>query len=180
MRRRRPRPSPSTTGSPVNASQPPFRIGLGYDSHRLGNGGPLRIGGVDVPAEVHAIGHSDADVLLHAITDALLGSVAEADIGRLFPDTELENRDRDSRDFVHEAVHRVRHHGMEVVNVDCVVLAERPKLAGHIDAMRRVVAGCLDLEVDRVSIKAKTGEGIGAIGHAEAVAARAVVLVGRM
>jgi len=157
----------------------PFRVGLGYDSHRLGNGGPLRIGGIDIDGDVHAIGHSDSDVLLHAVTDALLGSVSESDIGRLFPDTSPENRDRDSRDFVHEAIRRVRHHMMDVVNLDCVVLAERPKLAPHIDTMREVVAGMLDIPIDRISIKAKTGEGIGDIGSSAAIAARVIVLVAK-
>ncbi len=161
----------------MNDQLPPFRVGLGYDSHRLGNGGPLRIGGMDVPAEVHAIGHSDADVLLHAITDALLGSVAEEDIGRLFPDHAPENRDRDSRDFVAEAIRRVRHHGMDVVNLDCVILAERPKMAPYITEMRKTVGWLLDLPVDRVSIKAKTGEGIGTIGNSAAIAAHVVVLI---
>jgi 2-C-methyl-D-erythritol 2,4-cyclodiphosphate synthase len=154
-----------------------MRVGLGYDSHRLGNGGPLRIGGIEIRSDVHAIGHSDADVLLHAITDALLGSVAEQDIGRLFPDSDPENRGRDSADFLREAIRRVRHHGMEIVNFDCVILAERPKMAPHIDSMREVIGGQLDLAIDRISIKAKSGEGIGPIGHAEAIAARVVVLV---
>ena len=161
----------------MTPSIPPFRIGLGYDSHRLGNGGPLRIGGIDIPAEVHGIGHSDADVLLHAITDAILGSVAEEDIGRLFPDTAAENRDRDSVDFLREALSRLRHHGMEIVNLDCVILAERPKMAGHIDSMKQVLSQLLDVSKDRLSIKAKTGEGIGPIGHGEAIAARVVVLI---
>ena len=156
---------------------PPIRIGLGYDTHRLGNHGPLRLGGIDIPAEVHAIGHSDADVLLHAITDALLGSVCEADIGRLFPDTADENRDRDSRDFLHEALRRVRHHGMDIVNIDCVILAERPKMSPHIDAIRESLSGMLDVPSERISIKAKTGEGIGTIGSAAAIAARVVALV---
>ena len=156
---------------------PPLRVGLGYDSHRLGNGGPLRIGGIEIPAEIHAIGHSDADVLIHAITDALLGSVAEQDIGRLFPDRDPENRGRDSAEFLLEAVHRLRHHGMEIVNLDCVILAERPKMATHIDSMREAIGGHLDLPTDRISIKAKTGEGIGPVGHGEAIAARVVVLV---
>lgn len=158
-------------------SLPPFRVGLGYDSHRLGNGGPLVVGGLEIPAEVHAIGHSDADVLLHALTDALLGSVAEADIGRLFPDDAPENKDRDSRDFLHEAIHRVRHRGMELGNVDGIILAERPKMAPHINAMREAIAGMLDVPIDRISIKAKTGEGIGAIGSSAAIAARVAVLV---
>lgn len=158
---------------------PPLRIGLGYDSHRLGNGGPLRIGGIDVPCKVHAIGHSDADVLLHAITDAILGSIAEDDIGRLFPDDKVENRDRDSSDFVEEAIRRLHHQGLDIVNLDCVILAEKPKMAPHIDAMKAVIGKLIDVTVDRVSIKAKTGEGIGAIGNAEAIAARVVVLVYR-
>ena len=156
---------------------PPLRIGLGFDTHRLGNGGPLRVGGVDVPAEVHAIGHSDADVLLHAITDAMLGSVSENDIGRLFPDNDPDNRGRDSADFLREALVRLRRHGMDIVNLDCVILAERPKMAPHIDAMKKKIGEHLDLPPDRIGIKAKTGEGIGPLGHGEAIAARAVVLV---
>lgn len=161
----------------MTQSIPPFRVGLGFDTHRLGNGGPLRIGGIDVPAEVHAIGHSDADVLLHAITDAILGSVAEQDIGRLFPDDDPHNRGRDSADFLREAMRRLRKHQMDVVNLDCVILAERPKLAPHIDSMKEVICELVDVTTDRISIKAKTGEGIGPIGHAEAIAARVVVLV---
>ncbi|MCG8653207.1 MAG: 2-C-methyl-D-erythritol 2,4-cyclodiphosphate synthase [Pirellulales bacterium] len=161
----------------MNENSPPVRVGLGYDSHRLGNGGPLRIGGIDIEADVHAIGHSDADVLLHAITDALLGAVTEQDIGRLFPDNDPKNRQRDSRDFLLEAVRRVRHHGMNIGNLDCVILAERPKMAPHVNSMRSAIASLLDLPVDSISVKAKTGEGIGAIGHAEAIAARVVVLV---
>ncbi len=161
----------------MSPSIPPVRVGLGFDSHPLGNGGPLRMGGIDVPAEVHAIGHSDADVLLHAITDAILGAVAEQDIGRLFPDTDPQNRARDSADFLREAMRRLRKHHMEIVNLDCVILAERPKMAPHVDAMKEVIGGLTDVSTDRISIKAKTGEGIGPIGHAEAVAARVVVLV---
>ncbi len=157
----------------------PIRIGLGYDSHRLGNGGPLRIGGIDVPSDVHAIGHSDADVLLHAITDALLGAVCEADIGRLFPDKDAVNRDRDSVDFLREAVRRLHGHGYQVGNLDCVILAEHPKMAPHIDAMREGIAGHLDVKIDQISIKAKTGEGIGEIGSSAAIAARVVVLVSK-
>ena len=156
---------------------PPFRIGLGYDSHRLGNGGPLRIGGVDVPSEVHAIGHSDADVLLHAITDALLGAIAEKDIGRLFPDDDDDNRDRESIDFVNEAVRRVHAKGMEVGNLDCVILAESPKMSPHIDAMRTTIAKALDVDISQISVKGKTGEGVGEIGGGISIAARVVVLV---
>ncbi len=155
----------------------PIRVGLGFDTHRLGNGGPLRIGGIDIPAEVHAIGHSDADVLFHTITDALLGAIAQADIGRLFPDTDEENLNRDSEEFLVEAVRRVRQSGMEIGNIDGVILAQQPKMAPHIDRMRARIAEIVDIPVERVGLKAKTGEGVGPIGHAEAIAARAVVLV---
>lgn len=161
----------------MSPSTAPFRVGLGFDSHRLGNGGPLRMGGIDIPADVHAIGHSDADVLLHAITDAILGAVAEADIGRLFPDDDPANRARDSADFVREAMRRLHSHRMEIVNLDCVILAERPKMAPHIDLIRETISPLIDVAIDRISIKAKTGEGIGEIGSAAAVAARVVVLV---
>ncbi|MEM6688016.1 MAG: 2-C-methyl-D-erythritol 2,4-cyclodiphosphate synthase [Planctomycetota bacterium] len=158
---------------------PPFRIGLGYDSHRLGNGGPLVIGGMEIPAEVHAIGHSDADVVLHALTDAILGSVAKEDIGRLFPDDADENRDRDSRDFVAEAMRILNQSEYQIANVDAVILAERPKMAPHIDEMRKVISELLEIEIDQVSLKAKTGEGVGEIGSGVAIAARVVTLVYR-
>lgn len=163
--------------SDPNSSVPNLRIGLGYDSHRLGPGGPLRIGGIDVPAELHAIGHSDADVLLHAITDALLGAIAQADIGRLFPDNAAENKDRDSHDFVTAALQHVAQHQMQVVNLDCVILAEKPKMAPHIDAMRQHLADLIGIPLGRVSIKAKTGEGVGEIGNNQAIATRVVVLL---
>lgn len=156
---------------------PPLRIGLGYDSHRLGNGGPLRIGGIDVPSDVHAIGHSDADVLLHAITDALLGAIADQDIGRLFPDDDEENRNRESIEFLSEAVRRVHAKGMEVGNLDCVILAESPKMSPHIELMRSTIASALDVDISQVSVKAKTGEGVGEIGGGISIAARVVVLV---
>ncbi|MEO1614337.1 MAG: 2-C-methyl-D-erythritol 2,4-cyclodiphosphate synthase [Planctomycetota bacterium] len=155
----------------------PLRIGLGYDSHRLGSGGPLRIGGIDVPSDFYAIGHSDADVVLHAITDALLGAICDGDIGRLFPNTAAENRSRDSADFVNEAVKRVHAAGFRVVNLDCVILAEHPKMAPHIDRMRKQIAELLCVDITRVSVKAKTGEGVGEIGTSQAIAARTVVLL---
>lgn len=163
--------------SSSSLSGPAFRVGLGYDSHRLGPGGPLRIGGVDVPSDFHAIGHSDADVLLHAITDALLGAVCAKDIGRLFPDDAAENARRDSGDFLSAAVDAVRQAGMQVGNLDCVILAQRPKMAPHIDLMRERIASQLGVPTTAVSIKAKTGEGVGEIGTSQAIAARVVVLV---
>lgn len=156
---------------------PNLRIGLGYDSHRLGPGGPLRIGGIDVPSQVQAIGHSDADVLLHSITDALLGAVCEADIGRLFPDDADENLDRDSRDFVIAALQKIGEYKMQIVNLDCVILAERPKMAPHIDAMRRCVAEMLLIDISQINIKAKTGEGVGEIGTGATIATRVIVLL---
>lgn len=153
------------------------RIGLGYDSHRLGPVGPLRIAGVDVPSDFHAIGHSDADVVLHAMTDALLGAICEGDIGRLFPDDAAENKDRDSSDFVLEAMTRVIAAGYQVGNVDGVILAQKPKMAPHIDAMRNRMAELLSVDPSQVGLKAKTGEGVGEIGTSQAIAARAVVLL---
>ena len=158
---------------------PPIRVGLGYDSHRLGSGGPLRIGGVDVPGDVHAIGHSDADVLLHAVTDSLLGPIGAPDIGRLFPDDDAANRDRDSADFLAEAVRRMRVDRWSVVNLDAVILAETPKMAPHIEAMRTRVAALIDVDSNRVGLKAKTGEGVGSIGGGLAIAARVVCLLAR-
>lgn len=160
-----------------DADLPNLRIGLGYDSHRLGDEGPLRIGGVDLPADVHAIGHSDADVLLHAITDALLGAICAQDIGRLFPDNDPANANRDSRDFVDAAIAKVHADNMRIINLDCVILAERPKMAPHIDAMRSQVASLLKIDSSRVSIKAKTGEGVGEIGTSQSIATRVVVLL---
>ena len=137
----------------------------------------MRIGGVDVPSDVHAVGHSDADVLLHALTDALLGAICEGDIGRLFPNTAEVNRDRDSSDFVLAAMERVIRSGFRVVNLDGVILAERPKMAPHIDAMRARIASVLEISENQVSVKAKTGEGVGEIGTSQAIAARVVVLL---
>lgn len=158
-------------------SCPPIRIGLGYDTHRLVDGGPLRLGGIDIAFDKHLYGHSDADVLLHAITDALLGATKQGDIGRLFPDDAEENRGRDSEDFLRAAIDRVRNAGYQLINLDCVVLAQRPKLAPHIDAVERRIAEILDVAVDCVGVKAKTGEKVGPVGREEAMCARCVALV---
>lgn len=163
----------------------PFRIGLGYDSHRLGPGGPLRIGGLDVGDAAsgegfHAIGHSDADVLLHALTDALLGAITAPDIGRLFPNDAEVNRHRDSSEFVLAAREKVIQAGYTVGNLDAVILLQKPKLASHIDPIRKRIAELLRCPVDTVGLKAKTGEGVDAVGRSEAVAARVVVLLLKM
>lgn len=159
------------------APLPNLRIGLGYDSHRIVPGGPLQVGGISIPWDHHLDGHSDADVVLHALTDALLGAICQQDIGRLFPNTSADNADRDSRDFVNEAMRRVQAASMQVVNLDCVILAERPKMAPHIDNMRQAISKLLAVDISQVSVKAKTGEGVGEIGNGQSMACRVVVLL---
>jgi 2-C-methyl-D-erythritol 2,4-cyclodiphosphate synthase len=154
-----------------------LRIGIGEDLHRTAPGGPLRLGGIDVPHDRHLVGHSDADVLLHAVTDALLGAAALPDIGCLFPDTDPANRRRDSAEMLAAAAAKAAEAGYRVVNLDCIVHAQRPKLADYHDAIRHRVAGILGLNPHQVGIKAKTGEGIGAIGNEEAIAATCVALL---
>ena len=157
-----------------------MRIGIGHDRHRLEPGGPLRIGGVDVPFDYHAVGHSDADVLLHAITDALLGAAALGDIGELFPDNAPENRGRDSADMLQVAFRQVAQSGYHIANLDCIVFAQRPKLSPYKQEIASRVAGLLDLAAGQVGVKAKTGEGIGAVGTGQVIEAQCVaLLVGR-
>ena len=139
----------------------------------------MRLGGVDIPHDQGLVGHSDADVLLHAVTDALLGAAALGDIGELFPDTDAANLGRDSAEMLAVARDRVRAAGYRVVNVDSIVFAERPKLSAHKDAIRRNIAALLDLPIDRVGLKAKTGEKVGPVGRQEAIMAQTVVLLER-
>lgn len=156
----------------------PFRIGHGFDVHRLGAERPLRLAGVEVPCEAGGLhGHSDADVLAHAIASALLGSVALGDLGTHFPDTDPRYTGVSSLELLSLVVEKVRACGYETVNVDCTVVAQRPRLSPYIEAMRAGIAARLDLGVDRVSIKATTAEGIGSLGRVEGIAAHAVVLV---
>jgi 2-C-methyl-D-erythritol 2,4-cyclodiphosphate synthase len=154
-----------------------MRIGLGHDTHRLGDGGPLRLGGVDLPHDKHAIGHSDADVLLHAITDALLGAAALGDIGELFPDSDPANKGRDSAEMLRLAYDRVLAAGFRIGNLDCIVFAQRPKLLPHKEAIRRRVAEVLGIAVEQIGLKAKTGEQVGPVGREEAIMAECVALV---
>jgi 2-C-methyl-D-erythritol 2,4-cyclodiphosphate synthase len=154
-----------------------LRIGIGEDTHRLAPGGPLRLGGIDVPHDRQLVGHSDADVLLHAVTDALLGAAALPDIGRMFPDTDEANRGRDSTVMLAAAADNVAEAGYRIVNLDCVIHAERPKLALYIDFIRERIAHVLRLDVSQIGLKAKTGEGIGPIGREEAIKARCVALL---
>lgn len=152
-------------------------MGIGHDTHRLAAGGPLRLGGVEIPHEKGLVGHSDADVLLHAVTDALLGAAGLGDIGELFPDTDPANRGRDSAEMLTRAVALVEQAGYGVVNLDAIVFAQRPKLSPYKDALRRHVAELLGVDPSAVGMKAKTGEGVGEVGREEIIMAQAVVLL---
>jgi len=156
---------------------PSFRIGEGWDVHALVPGRKLVIGGVEIPFERGLLGHSDADVLLHAITDALLGAAGLGDIGRHFPDTDERFKGADSIVLLTEAALRVREQGLQIGNVDSTVLAQAPKLAAYIDAMRQRIAQALDLAPGQVNVKAKTAERLGPVGEGLAIEARAVVLL---
>jgi 2-C-methyl-D-erythritol 2,4-cyclodiphosphate synthase len=137
------------------------------------------LGGVEIPFDHHLVGHSDADVLLHAVTDALLGAAALGDIGELFPDTDAANLGRDSADMLRLAYERVRAAGYQVVNVDSIVFAQRPKLSQYKDQIRQRIAGMLNISPDCVGMKAKTGEHVGPVGRQEAMMAQTVVLLER-
>ncbi|MBI1625884.1 2-C-methyl-D-erythritol 2,4-cyclodiphosphate synthase [Comamonas suwonensis] len=154
-----------------------FRIGEGWDVHALVPGRKLILGGVEVPHTLGLLGHSDADVLLHAITDALFGAAALGDIGRHFSDTDPQFKGADSAVLLAEAVRRVRAKGFEIGNVDSTIVAQAPKLAPHIEKMRERIAQVLALEVDQVNVKAKTAEKMGPVGLQQAMEARAVVLL---
>ncbi len=153
------------------------RVGLGVDMHRLEEGGPLMLGGVRIDAEVHAVGHSDGDVLLHAVTDALLSACGAGDVGDLFPPGDPATAGADSRTFVTAALERVTRLGLRVASVSAVVVAERPRLGPAKVRIRESVAAMLGLPVDRVGLSAKTAEGLGEIGAGRAIEARAVVLL---
>jgi 2-C-methyl-D-erythritol 2,4-cyclodiphosphate synthase len=154
------------------------RAGIGYDVHRLVAGRPLILGGVTIPFERGLAGHSDADAVCHAIIDALLGAAGAGDIGQQFPDTDPRWEGASSLDLLRRAAAIVREHGMEAGNVDASVIAERPKLAPYIDAMRANVAEALGVSIDRVSVKGKTNDRVGELGRSEAIAVHAVALVG--
>ena len=154
-----------------------FRTGLGWDVHRLIAGRPLILGGVTVPSEMGLDGHSDADILSHAITDALLGAAALGDIGMHFPDTDPQWKGANSAQFLEHAAKLVRELGYEIVNVDSTVILERPKLKDFRLPIREALAGTLGLEVDRVSVKFKTAERVGPVGEGRSAEAQAVVTV---
>ncbi len=154
-----------------------LRVGEGWDTHALVPGRPLVLGGITVPHTHGLLGHSDADALLHAITDALLGAAALGDIGRHFPDTDAEFKGADSVVLLAEAARRVRAAGFEIVNVDSTIVAQAPKLAPHIPAMVNRIAQALSLAPGRVNVKAKTAERLGPVGQGLAIEARAVALL---
>ena len=154
-----------------------FRIGEGWDIHALVPGRKLLIGGVDIPYERGLLGHSDADVLLHAITDALLGAAGLGDIGRHFPDTDQRLAGADSVLLLTQAARRVREKGLRIGNVDSTVIAQAPRLAPYVDAMRDRIAAALDIPAQQVNVKAKTAERLGPVGQGLAIEARAIVLL---
>lgn len=153
------------------------RIGTGYDIHRLVEGRRLILGGVEIPFEKGLLGHSDSDVLTHAICDALLGAAALGDIGGHFPDSDPRFSGASSLDLLAQVVRLITERGYEISNVDSTIIAERPRLAPHILAMRERLAEVIGITVDRVSVKAKTNEGLESVGRGEAMAAQAVVLL---
>lgn len=151
------------------------RIGIGHDTHRLVENRPLILGGVTIPHDRGLEGHSDADVLLHAVTDALLGAAGLGDIGELFPNSDPQWQNADSQLFVKSALHAVRELGWEIANLDCTIHAEEPKLSPYKPQMKAKLAELLEVEAGRINVKAKSGEGVGPVGQREAMSADAVV-----
>ncbi|MDM5336000.1 2-C-methyl-D-erythritol 2,4-cyclodiphosphate synthase [Fictibacillus enclensis] len=154
-----------------------IRVGQGYDVHQLVEGRPLIIGGITIPSEKGLLGHSDADVLLHAVTDALLGAAGEGDIGKHFPDTDEAFKDADSKKLLQESWEIVKQKGYELNNVDCTIIAQKPKMAPYIEEMRSVIAGIFGAETDQINVKATTTEKLGFTGRSEGIAANAVILI---
>lgn len=154
-----------------------MRIGHGYDVHKFAKDRKLILGGVEIPFEMGLLGHSDADVLLHAVSDALLGAAALGDIGLLFPDTDPQYEGADSIQLLRQVCRRVREAGFEIENVDATVLAQQPKLRPYIDDMRAMISAALGIDIDCVSVKATTEEGLGFTGRKEGIAAHAICLL---
>lgn len=154
-----------------------IRIGQGYDVHQLTEGRPFILGGIEIEHDRGLLGHSDADVLLHTITDAALGAIGGGDIGKHFPDTDPEFKDADSRKLLTHIWQYVKEQGYELGNVDCTVIAQKPKLAPYIEQMRESIAGLLEADVSQVNVKATTSEHLGFTGREEGIAALAVILL---
>ncbi|MCP4098188.1 MAG: 2-C-methyl-D-erythritol 2,4-cyclodiphosphate synthase [Planctomycetaceae bacterium] len=158
-------------------NQDTLRIGIGHDTHRLKPGGPLRIGGIDIEHSHSLEGHSDADVLLHAVTDAILGAAAMGDIGELFPDTDPQNRMKDSGEMLQAAFSKVVSAGFQINNLDCIIFAQKPKMSPVKRKIAKRIAELLEIDADQVGVKAKTGEGVGTVGHHEVIMAECIVLL---
>ncbi|WP_040203202.1 2-C-methyl-D-erythritol 2,4-cyclodiphosphate synthase [Neobacillus jeddahensis] len=154
-----------------------FRIGQGFDVHQLTEGRPLIIGGITIPYEKGLLGHSDADVLLHTVADACLGAIGEGDIGRHFPDTDPSFKDADSAKLMKHVWQLVKDKGYELVNVDCTIIAQKPKMAPYIEQMRSRIAELLEATSDQVNVKATTTEKLGFTGRGEGIASQVVVLL---
>jgi 2-C-methyl-D-erythritol 2,4-cyclodiphosphate synthase len=156
-----------------------MRVGIGHDTHRLGEGRPLILGGVRIEHSHGLVGHSDADVVLHALTDALLGAAGFGDIGDAYPDTDPAYKDRQSSHFVRDTLRRLNQAGWQVVNVDVIIFAQKPKLGPVKGRIRKNLADLLGVAVDTVNVKAKTGEGVGIIGREEAISCQVVALINK-
>jgi 2-C-methyl-D-erythritol 2,4-cyclodiphosphate synthase len=154
-----------------------FRIGQGFDVHQLTENRPLIIGGITIPYELGLLGHSDADVLLHTVADACLGAIGEGDIGRHFPDTDPEFKDADSAKLMEQVWKIVKEKGYRLVNIDCTIIAEKPKMAPYIPQMRERIADLLEATVDQVNVKATTTEKLGFTGRGEGIASQVAVLL---
>ncbi len=154
-----------------------MRIGYGFDIHQLVEGRKLILGGVEIPFEKGLLGHSDADVLLHAITDAFLGALALGDIGQHFPDTDPEHKDANSRLLLKHCYHLIKEKGYELGNLDATVVAQRPKLMPYLSKIRETIASDLEVDINQVSVKATTSEKLGFVGREEGISATALVLI---
>lgn len=154
-----------------------FRIGQGFDVHQFADNRPLIIGGIEIPHEKGLIGHSDADVLLHTVADACLGAIGEGDIGRHFPDTDPAFKDADSAKLLEHVWAIVKEKGYELVNIDCTIMAQRPKMAPHIPSIRERIAQLLEADVTQVNVKATTTEKLGFVGREEGIATQCVLLL---
>ncbi|HEY9229336.1 MAG TPA: 2-C-methyl-D-erythritol 2,4-cyclodiphosphate synthase [Gemmatimonadaceae bacterium] len=158
---------------------PTSRVGIGYDSHRFAPPGPLILGGVPIPSDVHLAGHSDGDAVCHAITDAILGAAAAGDIGEMFSDRDPANKGKDSIEMLRAAVARISARGWRVQQVDVAIIAERPRVSSHRELMRARLSDALGVGVDDISVKGKTNEGMGWIGRGEGIACVAVATIVR-
>ncbi|OXS55102.1 2-C-methyl-D-erythritol 2,4-cyclodiphosphate synthase [Bacillus sp. V-88] len=154
-----------------------FRIGQGFDVHQLVEGRPLIMGGITIPYEKGLLGHSDADVLLHAVADACLGAIAAGDIGKHFPDTDPEFKDADSAKLLQHVWALVKKEGYELGNIDCTIIAQKPKMAPYIDEMRQSIAVLLEADIGEVNVKATTSEKLGFTGRGEGIAAQTTILI---